>query len=51
MEVKQIVEGKMVEPMDNLADLWGCFGHYPKYSKPHLDPNWVVGMKEEVVAI
>ena len=51
MEVKQIVEGKIVEHVDNLTDSWGCFEDYPKDSKPHLETNLVVGIKEEVVAI
>ena len=51
MEVKQIDEEKIVEHVDNLADSWGCLEHYPKDFKPHLDPNSVVGIKEEVVAI
>ena len=51
MEVKQIVEGKIVELVDNLGYLWGCLEHYPKDFELHLDPNLVVGIKEKVVSI
>ena len=51
MEVKQIVEGKIVELVDKIADSWGCLEHYPKDSEPLLDPNLVVGIEEEVVYI
>ena len=51
MEVKLITEGNIEEFVDNLGYLCGCLEHYPKDFELHLDPNWVVWIKEKVVAI
>ena len=44
-------EGKIVELVDNLGYSWGSLEYYPMDFELHLDPNFVVGIKEKVVAI